>query len=214
MKYIKKLSEPNSLVAHRKKEHADYNNIPTDTKEEIKQALLTEQGYICCYCMKRINKENIKLEHWKPQSKYPERSLIYKNMLGVCNGNEGEPKHLQCCDTHKGNWELSIDPLSPHCETFIKYSADGIIFSDDEKVNRDLNDVLNLNQQKIQNNRRIVMDVLIQYLLSKYVNKGWTKSAIQKEINKWSSVDSEGKYKEYCEVALFRLKKLYRKAQA
>ena len=50
--------------------------------------------------------------------------------------------------------------------------------------------------------------------MREFRDKKWTKAIIQKEINKWSSKNSDAKYKEYYGVALFYLQKLYRKAQA
>jgi uncharacterized protein (TIGR02646 family) len=70
MKYITKENEPNSLIEHRTKEHSCYDNIPTDAKKVLKEALLSEQGHVCCYCMKRIHFEDMKVEHWKPQKYY------------------------------------------------------------------------------------------------------------------------------------------------
>jgi uncharacterized protein (TIGR02646 family) len=212
MKFITKRIEPNSLVEHRAKEYAGYDNIPTDTKKELKEALLMEQGHVCCYCMKRIHFEDMKVEHWKPQ-RYVELSLLYINMLGACDGNEGNPRHLQCCDTRKGEDELTINPLDSNSEAWIKYRDDGRIFSDDETVNNDLNDVLNLNHQTIKDNRKSIIDGIVGCLNRKYPKKQWTKSNIQEEINKWIRRDSEGKYLEYYGVALFRLQKLYLKAQ-
>lgn len=212
MKHITKENEPNSLIEHRTKKHACYDNIPTDAKKDLKEALLNEQGHVCCYCMKRIHFEDMKVEHWKPQ-KYVELSLCYNNMMGVCNGNEGNPRHLQCCDTHKGEDELSVNPLDSNLEALIKYRSDGTIFSDDEIVNNDLNEALNLNYQTLKENRKSVIDDIINYLHRKYPDKQWTKSIIQHEINKWRSRNSEGKYLEYYGIALYRLQKLYLKVQ-
>ena len=54
MKQITKLTEPNSLTQHRAKAHSSYDNLPADTKSNLRNNLLAEQGHICCYCMKRI----------------------------------------------------------------------------------------------------------------------------------------------------------------
>ncbi len=108
MKHITKANETISLVEHRVKEFASYDNMPADTKDKLREALLAEQGHVCCYCMKRIYADDMKIEHWRSQKIYPELSLSYKNMLGACNGNEGKPKHLQCCDTYKGDTKNSL----------------------------------------------------------------------------------------------------------
>lgn len=212
MKCIIKRNEPRSLVQHRSKENASYDNIPTDAKEDIRKFLLEEQGHICCYCMKRIKIYDMKIEHWKPQKPYQELALDYKNMLGACNGNEGSPRHLQCCDTRKGNNMVTVNPLSSNYEALIRYSEDGRIFSEDATINYELDAVLNLNFQNIVNNRKSVIDAVIQYLKNKYPSRQWKKTIIQREIDKWNHSDSEGKYKEYCQVALSRLHKIYRKS--
>lgn len=211
MKYIPKNPEPRSLTEHKCKEYASYDNLPTETKNDIRRSLLLEQGHVCCYCMRRIYMDGMKIEHWKPQ-RYVELSLSYSNMLGACDGNEGEPSNLQCCDTHKGEDEIFINPLNPNCESYIKYRGDGTIYSDNETVNEELNKVLNLNHQRIKENRKSVIDAINNHLMRKYPEKNWTKVMIQQLINKWSNKDSEGKYQEYYGVALYRLQKLYSKA--
>ncbi len=102
MKQIKKGREPDSLLAHRKKSHANYDNFKE--KDDLRDSLMKEQGYICCYCMQRIapNAEKMKIEHRQSQKRHPELQLDYQNLLASCKGNEGKAKHLQHCDTSKG----------------------------------------------------------------------------------------------------------------
>lgn len=211
MKYIQKNREPSALIEHRSKEYACYDNIPKDTKDEIRKSLLAEQGHVCCYCMKRIHMEDMKIEHWKPQG-YVELSLQYSNMLGACNGNEGNPRQLQCCDTYKGEKELFINPLDKCCETFIKFRDDGTIYSDDPRVNHDLKEILNLNQQTLKENRKEVIDCIVEYLLREYPTGQWPKAKIQEVINQWNRRDAQGRYREYYGVALYRLQRWLMKA--
>jgi uncharacterized protein (TIGR02646 family) len=84
-------------------------------KNELRQSLLKEQGYICCFCMKSIddNNETTKIAHIFPQNptleedkekvKKENLDLYYKNMLAACDGGSGKPSHLQHCDTKQGN---------------------------------------------------------------------------------------------------------------
>ena len=53
MKRIIKGKEPLCLLKHRLTKEANYDNY--HPKEPLKKALLIEQGYICCYCMRRIS---------------------------------------------------------------------------------------------------------------------------------------------------------------
>ncbi len=56
-----------------------YNKYPQ--KNDLKQALLTEQGYICCYCLRRIEIGSIRIEHWLPTSKFNVFETNYNNLL-------------------------------------------------------------------------------------------------------------------------------------
>ena len=47
MKQIIKNNEPNALTQYRSTPGADYENMPSDVKDEIRKALFQEQGGIC-----------------------------------------------------------------------------------------------------------------------------------------------------------------------
>jgi len=163
MKKISKNQEPNSLVEHRSNQASSFNNIPAQTKFDLRESLINEQGFICCYCMRRIRLADLgevqrtKIEHFACQSEHPDLELNYRNLLLSCMGGEGEQKHLQTCDTYKKDKALSINPTDNHrnIEELIKYNAYGEIYSDDHQLNRELDEVLNLNNQVLRNNRRV-----------------------------------------------------------
>lgn len=207
MKQIIKDREPKSLLEHRLQPFADYDNYPQ--KEELRDSLLTEQGHICCYCMQRIKKDKMKIEHWRSQDEYPDLQLDYNNLLGACEGNQGLPERLQHCDTKKGNARLTINPTDnlKNCEDLIKYLPNGIIYSDDTAINDELNEVLNLNIQTLVNNRKVILDILIQQLKSEQPSGDWTAAMLNKKIQEWSDQNKDGKYKPYCQIAIYYLKK-------
>ncbi|HQN20060.1 MAG TPA: hypothetical protein PKV86_13000, partial [Syntrophobacteraceae bacterium] len=80
MRAITKGAEPPSLTAHRQTPNCDYDNYPD--KAALRQALVREQRGICCYCMGRIRNDSteMKIEHWRCQSGYPDEQLIYRNL--------------------------------------------------------------------------------------------------------------------------------------
>lgn len=207
MKHIIKGREPQSLFQHRQKQFVNYNNYPE--KDELRISLLTEQGHICCYCMQRISIDKMKIEHWKSQDDYEELQLDYNNLLGACQGGEGSPNHLQHCDTKKGNTEITINPLDNHrnCEDLIKYLGNGEISSDDVTINNDLNQVLNLNMQTLVNNRKEVLELVLKQLKSQYPKGDWTEAILNKKIQQWSDKQNDGKYKPYCQIVIYHLKK-------
>ncbi|MBA3922889.1 MAG: TIGR02646 family protein, partial [Nostocaceae cyanobacterium] len=178
-------------------------------KDELRASLLTEQGYICCYCMQRISADRMKIEHWRSQDEYPQFQLDYNNLLGACQGGQGSPSHLQHCDTKKGNTEITINPLNNHrnCEDLIKYLATGKIYSDDETIDKDLNDVLNLNMQTLVNNRKEVLELVLKQLKSEYSQGNWTVAILNKKIQQWTNRQTDGRYKPYCQIVIYHLKK-------
>ncbi len=219
MKQIVKNAEPNSLLQHRASQFANFDNIPLATKEELRQNLLSEQGHICCCCMKRIPEHTspyMKVEHFKCQSK-PENShliLDYKNLFGACTGNKGQPKIKETCDAKKGNADLTINPTStlPICETLFKYNSEGEISSiaGNADINRQLNEVLNLNMQTLKEGRsEIYLDVQERVRLeSKKTKKDKTSFVkfLEQEKAKWLE-RLDNKYRPYCSVAIYYLTK-------
>src|SRR5207247_2069745 len=138
----------------RKQPHSDYDNYAA--KDDLRRALLAEQGGICCYCMQHITPQNMKIEHWASQRRHPEIQLDYQNLLGACDGGDGAARHLQHCDTRKGYDDIGIHPADPerNCERLTKYQADGVTYSNDARIDSDLDKVLNLNLQRLANNRK------------------------------------------------------------
>ena len=229
MKYIEKGSEPASLKEYRSTTpNADYDSC---NKNDIRLSLLAEQRNICAFCMQRIsNKRNPKLkkpyteiEHYKSQDVYNDENgmldlrLNYNNMLGVCNGNGGNPKHKLHCDKskdlkeHKAFLPLTINPLEQKCEQLIHFRGNGIIFSKNTTIQQDIDVVLNLNEKILVKNRRNAILFAIERLKKKKVKK-WTVIALQNEIKHWQTKHEKG-YKPYCQAVIYYLEKKLKRLQ-
>ena len=210
MKQIKKAKEPVSLLVHRKNNHANYDNY--SEKDDLRHFLVKEQGSICCYCMQCIspNAEKMKIEHRQAQKKYPELQLDYQNLLASCKGNDGSSKHLpRHCDTSKGKQEITINPAdkSKNCETLIKYKSNGLIYSDDPIINKELNEILNLNTQTLLINRKAIIDQVKKEIIKIKGRKStWSDSDIKIKIQKYES-KINGKYRPFCQIVIYFLKK-------
>lgn len=222
MKQIIKIAEPNLLVEHRAKGHANFDNLPLAVKERLRQNLLAEQGYICCYCMKRIPEHTtpfMKVEHYRCQDNHDELQLTYSNLLGSCTGNEGQPKIKQTCDTKKGNQELSINPISnaPICETLFKYNSEGEISSinDNDEINWQLSNVLNLNMQTLKDGRKQVyleVQKKVEIESRQMASRQLKVRFFEQERNNWLN-KTGNKHKPYCMVAVYYLTKKIRQNQ-
>ncbi|MBE9142750.1 retron system putative HNH endonuclease [Planktothrix mougeotii] len=209
MKRIIKRTEPSCLLKYRQTANATYEDYRP--KDPLKKALLEEQGYICCYCMKRISEENMEIEHFKPQSvdQYPELQLDYRNLLGSCQGNRGKPQQIQHCNARKGDKEIRLNPADPqrNCEDSIKYGSDGKIYSDDTTINHELDNILNLNNQILKTNRKKVLETIIDELNKRFPGKIWSKEFLRKKLNEWQNKNKKGQYNEYCQFVIYYLSK-------
>lgn len=209
MKYILKSisNEPKSLKEHRSTPGAIYNDC---NKPDIRQALLKEQGYICAYCMQRIDEEVdedglpiTRIEHYEAQSgeKGEYLRLNFMNMLAVCTGDRGLADDLLHCDKSRGNTPLTIDPRHKNCEHDIRYSPDGKIYSNKQEINKDLDEILHLNTPYLKNGRKTAMTVAKNNL------KSWNEGNIKQEINKWEQLNKRGKFQPFCQAAIYYLNK-------
>ncbi|MCW3162466.1 retron system putative HNH endonuclease [Chryseobacterium oryctis] len=220
MKQIIKIQEPNSLIKHRANQPAFYDGLSQEAKEELRKNLLTEQGHICCYCMKRIPENTspyMKVEHYKCQDYNADLQLTYSNLFGACAGGEGKPKKLQTCDTQKGNQSLTINLLTnaPNCETQIRYNANGEISSDNDEIDRQLNEVLNLNMQTLKDGRKeIYLSVQkeVEAKSKQIGNKQLKLKYFQQEKEKWLT-KKDNKYRQFCMIAVYYLEKKIRQNQ-
>lgn len=142
---IKKNRIPSSLVEYKRTINASFDNLPKEVKDKLRTSLLKEQGYICAYCMKKLEDDSsrVKIEHYVARNE--ENELEYRNLLAVCKGNEGESFERQTCDTRKGNREIKINPQANSDILTIGYTSNGEIKSSNSDYQKDFDDTLNLN---------------------------------------------------------------------
>lgn len=64
-------------------------------KADLKQALLEDQGAICCYCGKRIKNDlNTRIEHIQPKDTYKHLTFEFTNLLVSCQGGTKNTIHI------------------------------------------------------------------------------------------------------------------------
>lgn len=210
MRNIQKfISEPQSLTQHRCNTSADYDNYAD--KDAIRKSLVKEQRGICCYCMQRIRASSaeMKIEHWQCQTLYPQRQLDYKNLLGACLGGKGRKQSGEHCDTRKGDCDLTYNPADPthDVENLCKFYGNGKIESTDSRFKKEINEILNLNEKFLVNNRKALLDSLKQGFMS----KNPTKADVQKELRKWNGEDDDDDLDPFCQVVIYYLRKKLRR---
>lgn len=211
---IEKSKEPKELTEYRRKIAAAYGALDEDVKDKLKESLLEEQGYICCYCMQRISKENMKIEHWDPQNLSPNKQLLYTNMFAACKGNEkkGNRKEVQTCDTRKGELQLNLNPLKKSDMDTIYYTIDGKIFSSNSTFNEEINTTLNLNYKLLVKARKEAVNAVIDYLVKKNPKGCWSKAVLQSTMNKYLIKNGENQYNCFLGAITYYLQKKMKSA--
>ena len=138
MKHILKNTEPTALTDWRKGIDPGWNPgwgelSGSPIRHVVKDSLLTEQGYICCYCGIRIVKTDSHIEHFRPRHgphADPTGEIDYANMHACClpDTQEGSTSH---CGMKKGSSDPTqiVSPLDPTCETRFSFGTYGTIRS-------------------------------------------------------------------------------------
>lgn len=201
MKYIQKHSPPPELVAYRQAPGASYPKMTRKKGlyKKVKQALAKEQGYICCYCGRRISGgTDSQIEHFfaKGTPVYDEMQLDYEtNLLACCDGGKQERAKRTIrsqdlyCESVKGSNILPVNPLTIECEDKFLFSDDGEVIGVTKDAEVTIK-ILNLNSPVIKNMRKYAID---NYALVPPVS--W-----EDELHRLKSRNSRDQYEEFCFV--------------
>ena len=216
MVHIQKNAPPMELIQARRNGLVDYNGMDTPTKDAIKSNLLTEQYHLCAYCMRRIKLDSMQIEHYIAQNPKDAdgyqigQSVDYNNMLGVCQGDKKTAHSLKnlTCDQHRQNEPLTVDPRDPHIEDVIRYKDDGTICSRNKDINRDLDEILNLNcpASRLKENRKAALDALKKKVAGQYGGKSITKAEWER-IYKHIDMPEQEKKLEYIGILRWYIKR-------
>ncbi|NUN97883.1 MAG: TIGR02646 family protein [Candidatus Omnitrophica bacterium] len=210
MRTIYKDQEPRSLTHHRATPGATYENYTG--KDDLRLSLVAEQRGICCYCMSRIRPDpcSMKIEHWRPQSEYPNEQLTYSNLLASCLGGEGQPVDRQHCDTRKGESDLSVNPANrdARVEERIQYLSNGEIVGTSDELNWQLNNVLNLNLPTLIENRKAALTGFLDSL-RKCRDPG--REHWERKKREWNGDSQTGALRPFCQVIVYWLEKRIRR---
>jgi len=220
MRGITKAAEPRELREHHNSPSSTYANLTAEALKAIRQSLAREQHYLCCYCMATIDPRagidgkvtRMRIEHWWPQSDPEggeERALDYKNMLGACPGNEGNPPALQHCDVRKGQQRIRLDPRAPSAHPRqLKYTTSGAIEASSAELQADIDRKLNLNAAHLKANRREALARFQQGLIEKLgSDRQWSSERLQREIERLQQPDPDGRLLPYLEVLLYWMRR-------
>lgn len=145
---INKRNEPPSWTQYR-----NTSGVAYQATEDLRQALLAEQGYICAYCMRRIpvkdpgNKETTRIDHIQSRAANPNLELEYSNIVICCPGFIDSKEH---CDKSKGNSTITFPLFNINLQNSISYSSkDGSIKSSNPDWDSEINKIVRLNNNRL-----------------------------------------------------------------
>jgi len=171
MRPICKGTEPEEFTLWKKGDSPDWNPGWSDfdgtaIKSKVKEALLQEQGYVCCYCEQRIEKADSHIEHLESRHGTPQRSLDYTNILACCMREEPRvPRH---CGSRKGDRTLKVSPLLPDCREYFTFTGFGNVRPTDVPARRAMAEeaitIIGLDIAKLVTMRKRAVDGFIQAL--------------------------------------------------
>jgi uncharacterized protein (TIGR02646 family) len=219
VKYIKKGEEPESFktwkALAKTTPNWGYSYLQNPEKRELHEALIREQGYICCYCGMRITRENSHIEHLKPQSSTdPDLTLEYTNLLASCQ-RERESKKPKHCGVAKDKWyeeNLMVSPLNPNCIDFFIYTDDGQIIAVDipEKKDAATETIkqLRLDISKLNDMRKEVIKNLLAGIDIDDIDK-LTDEETQKLVQGFEQPDANGQYQKFCGAIAYILNQYF-----
>lgn len=217
---VKRKPGPAKLVELRRqgKRFANLDDDPGD-KRVVRDALLQDQGFLCCYCMRRVEpgKHSVRIEHHQSQSSAPERDLDWDNLLAACSGARKlrgrakddatarkVPRSEQTCDNRKGDEVITINPLDTSVDT-IRYLNDGRIRHPIAQLQQDIDERLNLNVDFLVNDRLAARDELIERLRQELgPDKSWTSASLQRYLDARRQGTCLPRYFGYIEALLAR----------
>jgi uncharacterized protein (TIGR02646 family) len=216
---IKKGTEPHELLQYRYTQNATYEGMPSDIKDKVKESLMKEQGYLCAYCMCRIEmgfgKHRATIEHCSSQALTTESErLNYKNMVAVCWGNrDAHSNNQKTCDAKRGSLPAEqqvmkkIDLFRGESLRDIRYASDGKIYSENRDLDEDLNLRLNLNceARQLKECRKSALDALRNKVAKDYPGRTAPKEYFQSLLRHYRACDI--KKEQYCGMLIDWLEK-------
>jgi uncharacterized protein (TIGR02646 family) len=210
VKYINKSEEPKSFIAWKQLANNDWQptweNFGKPEKQDVHNSLLQEQGFICCYCGRRISRQSSHIEHFNPRKNSPELALEYTNLLASCQ-REAEPKEPLHCGRSKDEWydeHLIVSPLNANCADFFRYTEDGQIipteYSNKKLAAETMIEKLKLNIDKLKSLRSSA----IQEVLDGLEELSEEERLIL--VQGFEQRDNDDKYEEFCAAIVYVLK--------
>lgn len=199
MRYIKKGESPQNILDWFQGQFIDgkhincrFEELDPDVKADLKQRLIMEQGWLCCYTGLTIDINSSHFEHVFPQS-FSRRNgthedVDYHNMLLAF------PKDGKCDFGAKvrGDSLLPVHPLQEDCDSKFKYDVEGRVSGVDMLADKTI-DLLKLSLLDYERRAAITEvlfpdDVILTPEDYQEIAQGYNKPNAEGKLNKFCFV--------------------------
>ena len=145
---------------------------------DLCEDLLKDQHSLCCYCMRIIKQKEehgniavkLSVEHFLSKYDYKSEALNYSNLFGSCSfGKHAKGREVGSCDNYKGgeNFKSILNPSLDKVDfyehmklTFVSVNKYLYIKSGDTGVDKELDEILNLNIEDLCSSRYTVFNTV------------------------------------------------------
>lgn len=142
--------------------------FPNDIRQSVVDALHEAQRGLCLYCGRRLDSDRrgrFHIEHFRPQSSYPDLSLELANLFLSCGPEGAAGKASETCGNAKGDRfdeAGCIEPDYPACARRFRFllSGEAAPQSDDDAAAGTMIALLNLNHRELRKDREDILDRL------------------------------------------------------
>ena len=230
MRQIKKSPEPAHFIKWKHDfkaangRDAVYDDLyGTSEYYNLKKSLLEEQGYICCYCEKKIGHsrglKDCDIEHFMPRN--PDRRYLtsvecdqcrkaqmeYTNLFVSCKGEKAYS--ADHCNHKKDNWfdfKRCISPADKRIKGMFGFRLNGEIFLKNS-LGKEMEEHLNLTSYILEEQRKAAFDKVLDIEFEDedlFGDKEYVEAVAEEYDNM-----QDGEYAEFCSMITYCLREYY-----
>lgn len=218
MKQIVKQGQPQEYTNWRNQMQGDANErypVPDPPRQQLINQLLSEQGFLCGYTMRRIDNTNCHIEHIKPESvcraELRGSDLDYGNMI-ACFPKKMAKKQSEYCygaiykeDWWDNNGIQFISPLNPVCENRFDFNLKGEIIPMHADAVLTI-EVLYLDHKSLTEDRKRVIE---EFIYGPAKNEPLSVSKVNRAIQQIAERKADGTFYEFC-IAIQKALQVYK----
>lgn len=228
MRQIKKNAEPKHFTdwknafLHENARKPRYEDLHKNEEYmRLKRELLKEQGYICCYCERKIGAnqwlKDCEIEHFMPRNpdtklltdaecrKCREAQLVYDNLFVSCEGERAYS--ADHCNHKKENWfdfSACVSPATEEISGMFGFRSNGKMISLGNQYKADIMiRQLNLNSYILTAQRKAAYEAVLN---QEFNDELIADDEYIRETIAYYEIGHEGRYEEFCSMISFCLK--------